>query len=196
MKQEQLQHLYEIGNEETKKYLETELNYKMPFKVGDFVALKGYKIFGIIIKISGSMFYFDGIDYKGNYAEKDWFTFCGKVQRHPTKEEIEAHLIKVAELKGYKRGVDVATLNCEFTRKLSGAFIYDGIGLISNTDRENIYIWRKSDNKWATIIEPKEWSVVETAHSIHLFRNEDYFGEFTNKELAEKICNFLNSEKE
>lgn len=198
MKQEQLEHLYEIGNKETKKYLETELNYKRPFKVGDFIASKSLpKFFGLITEIKKSTFYYEGFDGDGFFVSLEDFGF-DDFDYHPTKEEIEQHLIKVAELKGYKEGVEVSSLVDGYSDILTSKYYFLGGDLWVNCNNFNILLWRKSENKWASIIEPKKWSYEYDKEecSFALLHGRVFCrGYIGNKSLAEKICNLLNSEQ-
>lgn len=191
LSKEQLDKIYQEGNHKVKEIL-TKSGYQRPFEVGDFVALMGHKIFGLITKINGLMIYFNGIDYKGNYTEEDWFTFGGGASYHPTKEEIESHLIKVAEPKGYKEGVKVKYLESDSVVVLNGDFNYNGEYLIAYIDGgEYIYIWRKSDNKWAEIIEEPKYRIEEDIET-NIYLGEEYIGRIKTKENALKICGLLN----
>lgn len=198
MKQEQLKHLYEIGNEETKKYLETELSYKIPFEVGDFIASKEYlNFFGLITKIEGRIFYYDGFREYNGYDENGKAYFDDN-DHHPTKEEIEQHIIKVAELKGYKNGVEVKNIYDNNERlTLTEGFEYDEKnGLFAYYAEDHaIMIWNKETNTWAEIIEPKKWSVQKVCDDYELRYNGERNAIFFSESLAENICNLLNNKK-
>jgi hypothetical protein len=194
--------LHALGNKKTKKYLEENGLFKRYFKVGDFMKLDDCQVFGIITKIHLSCgkletIDFDGISYCGELVVEDYIN-CFEGLTHPTDKEILEHLAKVAELKGYKKGVKVKCSNTGEVGELEGTYWMHQYGLSAKVSTNwGCHIWDKETNTWAEIIEEPKYMVrYDYPRGRKLvFKNGSYVADITDKTIANEICEYLINKK-
>jgi len=143
------------------------------FKTGDYLTSNLVpKHICKIIKIEGDVYTGWGFDGSGKYYEDDSFGFHSTRDRLATISEIKSFLIKVAELKGFKEGVQHTQYDGTLKFIGRGDFEYGWGG------NDNLY-FKKSldliykDGQWATIIPsepefvlPKVWFIQLTHDNI------------------------------
>lgn len=193
--------LYNANDMEEVKAILVENGFQRPFKVGDFVKheIKENGFFCLITQIkSREGVIVEGFNWEGEYGiYKDLVLDDISYGIHPTQQEIESHLIKVAELKGYKEGVKVVWVK-GISKTLKGKTPY--LDADGDLMYGGVVIWQKSSNTWAQIIEEPKWSLEEkngeNLGRYNLIDKNNYIvGSIYDKDLAEEICNYLNSKK-
>lgn len=100
-----------------------------------------------------------GIDGGGEWRNEFYiYEYSHEYFRLATPSEVEAHLIKEAEKRGFKKGVRISQtgINSEFThfKEIEGEFAYYENDNSLDTKCGNGYVYRQG--KWATIIPQEE----------------------------------------
>ena len=151
------------------------------FKVGDFFKTKESDI-RLITEFKGDKVLYDGFylgKYKSDYVD---LQFLNKHCKLATTDQILSHLIKVAELKGYKEGVEV--VNCYGNNMI----IDDSKHYLNYRYFEygGAFIFDMQLNKWAEIVEEPEETLT---YSIHADGKE--IGKLSVSEYKE-LCDYIN----
>lgn len=103
-----------------------------------------------------------GVDGNGKWTEDFWmYDYQVKDYRLATPSEVESHLKRVAEEKGYLKGVKIKSDYSKKEGVITGAFFMNGGDLcVDVEENKSILVFDNETGKWATII-PSELTLEE-----------------------------------